>query len=131
MFFRGEGLTKQVWTVWTAGYVEPDDKWMMVKSRPSHKDMVTIIHPQQLWTAGWVEPNDKCIMVTILTIIHLSVAQNNWVGPPQPHQPRRFPSYGLLIFTQFERGGGGSQKSIRRTELVFVYVEFPWWKKIK
>ena len=27
---RGEAPPKRVWIVWTAGWVEPDDKWMMV-----------------------------------------------------------------------------------------------------
>ena len=27
---KGEGPAKRVWIVWTAGWVEPGDKWMMV-----------------------------------------------------------------------------------------------------
>ena len=70
--------------VWTAGWVESVDKWMMVTtlgwcSCGQQPRVVTFIHltsapnpmvgPRQLWTAGWVEPCDKWVMVTILTIL--------------------------------------------------------------
>ena len=56
---RGEGPPKRVWIVWTAGWVEPGDKWMMV----------TIL--------GWWPCGHHPRMITI---IHLSAAPNPLVG---------------------------------------------------
>ena len=63
-----------------------------------------------VWTAGSVEPDDKWMMVTI---IHLSVAPNLWVGP-QTDAPKAV--FDTFIFEGGGGGGSGVQKSLTTTD---------------
>ena len=73
--------------MWTAGWVQPDDRLIMVTSdhpwvmalRPSstYQQLLPLwCVPLELWTAGWMEPCDKWMV----TIIHLSEAPYPGVG---------------------------------------------------